>query len=247
MKYVVDVNNVLRITDDEVHPCYLKILLESLKSLPNADVVCIADANVDFLVKEKCVESEQELFQSLKFEMGKRFSIVPGGSRADEFILQFADACNADVISNDRFRDYAKDYTWIVSGRRLHKLAVVCGVLMVPSLGLRAGVSNEMDVASEGHLPEFDYDAFMDQQKKEAMEYEKLRNDLIREYSKAQTEELSKAQSSIGTDVNLPKEQKESQDIPGWKVALGVGVLALAAWVGWEFREEISTIANAEK
>lgn len=63
------------------------------------------------------------------------FQEVPGGSKADDFILLKVKSENAHVISNDKYEDYATSHSWISREARLIKGAVVSGRVAIPDLG----------------------------------------------------------------------------------------------------------------
>lgn len=71
--------------------------------------------------------------------------LCPGGVKADEFILSRADADGNHIISNDRYRQYAARFPWVVEKQesskcRVHKFAVEVDKLCVPSLGIRTKI-----------------------------------------------------------------------------------------------------------
>jgi hypothetical protein len=76
--------------------------------------VCFFDANMTYLLQEHRPE-QCEVFEQIVHD--SRWSacihVVPGGSEADKWILERAKADGAEVISNDRFRDRARDHRWI--------------------------------------------------------------------------------------------------------------------------------------
>lgn len=69
--------------------------------------------------------------------------LSPGGTRADDYMLALADKMGVDIISFDRFRDYAKTYPWTQEQddkRRVHAPMVARDhdrlVSLIPSLGI---------------------------------------------------------------------------------------------------------------
>ncbi len=70
---------------------------------------CIFDANTPWRLEEK----EQDIYKKLLQVFEEYFYQVTGGQLADTWVLALAEKFNAKVISNDRFRDYHKDYKWL--------------------------------------------------------------------------------------------------------------------------------------
>lgn len=104
---------------DATNLCYWKdtsaptinVLLELLIALREngkKTFYCIFDANTQY----KIPEYERKVYKSL-LEHKNFFYQVTGGKRADDFILELADAYQAPVISNDNYNDpkYSK-YKW---------------------------------------------------------------------------------------------------------------------------------------
>lgn len=85
------------------------------------------------------------------------FAEVTGGIRADEFILLQADKFQAKIISNDRFRNYQRQYPWLkVEDERLIKGGIAGGNLTVPGLklvlSLRSNISELISELDQLHL-----------------------------------------------------------------------------------------------
>lgn len=102
-----------------------------------ATFCCFFDANIRYIFRGYRPEQEA-LFDRLLSAPGRdsagreRFQLVPGGTQADEWILQQAKSDGADVISNDRFRDRARQHRWI--WKRRHGLTTAGGHVLIPSL-----------------------------------------------------------------------------------------------------------------
>ena len=68
--------------------------------------------------------------------------IAPGGSRADEYLLLLADRLGIDIVSNDRYRaeEYTSKYRWLgnrdETSRRVHPVAIMLGLVLIPSLDI---------------------------------------------------------------------------------------------------------------
>ncbi len=69
------------------------------------DVVAIVDAAL-----RHHIDRPQELEEMLKRQNVRQ---APADTAADYFVLQIADQLGADVLSNDTFRQYHKQWPWI--------------------------------------------------------------------------------------------------------------------------------------
>lgn len=139
MKILIDGNNVMRATQGEYHPSYLSIIVREL-SLRGCEWQIIADANIGYLIDKNATGQEKSEFANLREMAGPRFVMVPGGSRADEFLLLLANTDNASIITNDRYRNYAELYPWVRDASRLLKYMVVAGRILVPGLNMSLGI-----------------------------------------------------------------------------------------------------------
>jgi hypothetical protein len=91
------------------------------------------DANMPYLLKSTGGNSIFAVYADM-LPM-PYFQEVPGGSKADDFILLRAKSENAHVISNDKYEDYITDHSWISHEDRLIKGDVVSGRVTIPYLG----------------------------------------------------------------------------------------------------------------
>ena len=81
----------------------------------------------------------------------ERLTIVPSGTRADDYLLLLADKKRLGVVSNDAFRDQLEKYPWlgnrIESGeKRLHPVSFADGELLMPTLNICVPVQ-DLDTA----------------------------------------------------------------------------------------------------
>jgi uncharacterized protein YegL len=77
---------------------------------------------------------EQDKFEQLLKDDPEHFVMIPAGIRADDFILQHADRTGSNVISNDCFRDFAKQYSWVGDRSRFYRGMVIKNRIMIPNL-----------------------------------------------------------------------------------------------------------------
>lgn len=94
------------------------------------------DANLLYALEAGRPE-DAEVFQALLSDQhaGHRLSVVPSGTPADVVILADAKARQAEVISNDKFRDRAKGNRWI--WKRRHGFIRLGDALGIASLHAR--------------------------------------------------------------------------------------------------------------
>ena len=142
---VIDGSNVIRAGNS----CGVVGLQALLRNLQSKGVRChvLFDANVIHVVGEEFGSDQAQILQRMIDESAGMLSCVPGGSRADEYILLRANTDGLHILSNDQYRDYQSQYPWIAEERRVHKFVFTNGRLLIPDLGIDA----KIDRAEEGH------------------------------------------------------------------------------------------------
>ena len=137
MTFYIDGNNVCFWKDsDNFSLATLLNLCRELK-YQGHDYYCYFDANAIHLPKNYLEKTAIQ--QMITDKM--RYRVAPGGTQADDFIIMAADNANAAVISNDRFRNLAGQYSWLDKNhmpQRLFKGGVYPSAngdtLMIPDL-----------------------------------------------------------------------------------------------------------------
>ena len=114
---VVDGSNVA-FEGTNKKPSYARLqhCINSLRDkYPGAPIHVIADANLI----HKLDDSEKILMQ--KAIENNQISLPSAGSqgKADRLILEVAEKINAVIVSNDSYREFQGDFTWLKSGERL--------------------------------------------------------------------------------------------------------------------------------
>lgn len=114
------------------------------------DFVCFFDATAPHLIRQKLGCAEETVYRSLFTCPGCPFFQVPAGSRADDYLLSYADKNQCSVVSNDRFQDYVKTFPWLAENptRRVTGL-VVRDCLTVPALNIYTPLCHNPSVASQ--------------------------------------------------------------------------------------------------
>lgn len=112
----------------------------------NISFLVYFDANIKYVLetagkpmfpKQRDTNDLQALFDLFIHEI----EVVPGGTQADNFILQRAAIENGLVISNDRYRDFDEEYPWIKNPNRVHRGGVSGGNLYIPTLKIKTAIS----------------------------------------------------------------------------------------------------------
>lgn len=150
MKVLIDGNNVFRYNDG-YNVSYLEAMFLALDA-KRIDWFCFADANLPYLVRERCLTDEQDLFTGIINKYSGRIQCAPSGKRADNFILQKADHEGLNIVSNDRYSDYEDRYSWLRirdrggnykdSRRRVYPFMFADGVLQIEDLDVYWDMKN---------------------------------------------------------------------------------------------------------
>lgn len=124
MKVIIDGNNVLCYgsdrTDGKVQ-CY-PINIDAMFSALDAKGIewfCFFDANCVKRVSETCSREDVDLFLGLLNKNAQQINVIPGGTRADMWILQKASRENLKIVTNDHYRDqeYVAKFPWLAQER----------------------------------------------------------------------------------------------------------------------------------
>lgn len=146
---LVDGSNVCRswATPNGDRTASLDVLLTLLLELVGQgfDFECIFDASIPHVLRKRDRSGAEDAFRRLKNELPSRISRAPGGTDADDMLLQKADRRGLRVVTNDRFRDKREAHPWIGEreSERLIKGCVNGSDLQVVSLDLFAEVRSD--------------------------------------------------------------------------------------------------------
>jgi len=117
---LVDGSNVCRSWPAFRRGVSLNVLLTFLLVLVDQgfDFECIFDANIPYVLRNEAESGAESAYQRLGNDMPLRFSEVPGGTDADDQLLQKADVHGHRIVTNDRFRkredkEKREKYPWI--------------------------------------------------------------------------------------------------------------------------------------
>lgn len=153
--YVVDGTNVIRnfvSTPDSASLAVLLTLLTALKAR-GFEFVCVCDAKTRHDLRDFDSQKEAEkIYTDLISRKGSALAEAPGGQRADDYILEYAQRESCAVLSNDRFRDYASKFPWLITDAdaRLVKGRALFGTLTIIPLEISCPVRTDLQqMASE--------------------------------------------------------------------------------------------------
>lgn len=113
MKVIIDGNNVLCYGSDradgkvQCYPVYIDAMFSALDA-KGIEWFCFFDANCGKKVSETCSREDVDLFSGLLNKHSKQINIIPGGTKADVWILQKATEEGAKIITNDQYRKEAE-------------------------------------------------------------------------------------------------------------------------------------------
>jgi hypothetical protein len=138
-RFVIDGTNIVLVhgsANPELR--YVLALCNHLRECGDA-FICFFDANTGYLLQERSSE-QSAVFQQIICDprWSGNLRVVPGGTEADEWILSSAKSEGAEVISNDKYRDRARDNRWI--WKRRHPLLGTRQTIVLETLGMEIPV-----------------------------------------------------------------------------------------------------------
>jgi tetratricopeptide (TPR) repeat protein len=145
-RYIIDGSNICFSYLPQSSTPSLALLLSLLVGLLENDFsfLCFFDANTRHKLRESSGDEFSNLIEYLTSNHSDHFVEVPGGTEADEFILETANTTGESIISNDRYRDRSDQYNWIEkSPDRLLKGTLVNNRIMIPSMHLDVALKND--------------------------------------------------------------------------------------------------------
>lgn len=145
--YIIDGLNIVYTCAREQPPS-LGVLLLLLNALRDSKInfICIFDASTRHKLEREGEPDSKEIYKKLLYRRPTVFSEVPGGTCADDYILNDANDKDLPVISNDRFRDYAKQFPWVSEENRLIKVAQIGGELRILPLKIAVPISKDRNL-----------------------------------------------------------------------------------------------------
>lgn len=108
----------------------------------------VFDRTIRYRLQEAGDDLGLAFLDYLEREHSDCMKIVPADSQSDDYILMLADNRGCHIISNDQFKQYRDRYKWLMNrtenGRRVHKIEVVDGELMLPTVGISVRVDERI-------------------------------------------------------------------------------------------------------
>lgn len=146
---VIDAKNVIHGSSQSQQPSLL-ILVGLLLDLHKRNITykCFFDANTYYVFKDAQLLKEGQAYRELCRTFPDHFIEVPGGNRADDFILDWAHSRGSPIITNDRYRDYFEMYPWLENdSKRRVSFAVHSGIIQIYPLGIKAPIPSDLSKA----------------------------------------------------------------------------------------------------
>jgi hypothetical protein len=147
--FVIDGKNV--ICGSPSHPCpslmnLLALQMELQKR--KCTVKSFFDANTFFTLIKAGKNGEAYAYRRFCHDFPDVFIEVPGGSQADDYILDYANSQGMTIISNDLYREFENKYKWLHwnSNRRI-SFVVHSGMFQVVPLKIQAAIPKDLAVA----------------------------------------------------------------------------------------------------
>ena len=147
--FVIDATNVVFGTTKGQSPSLL-ILIGLLLDLHrfNLSYKCFCDANTHYIFKDANRYKEAVEYRALCRDFPDHFIEVPGGNRADDFILDWAHSHGTVIIANDIYRDYFDKYSWLENDmNRRVSFVEHNGVIQIYPLGIQARIPTDLATA----------------------------------------------------------------------------------------------------
>lgn len=109
---------------------------------------CFFDANTFYVLREAGLDNHAWAYRNLLAKYPTKFIEVPGGTPADDAILDFAHRHGTPIISNDLYRDYKASYPWLENAsRRRVPFVVHPTMVQLHRLGMEAKTPVSLNTA----------------------------------------------------------------------------------------------------
>lgn len=132
---VLDASNIAREAPPNVKR--IECIARGLRSA-NLKFIFLFDANFSHVFKLD--RDSNKFMKALGLEPGEG-SVVPSGSRADDFIIQFGERDGSMVITNDLFRDQPERVKNLNSNGKISKFLVFGDSVLIPDLNLDVSIA----------------------------------------------------------------------------------------------------------
>lgn len=148
--YVVDGLNVIRSVDSR-KDASLGVLLTMLLGMKakGLDFACLFDASTPHILHEIAEPDSKQIYRHLIKKLPEQFLEVPAGTKADDYILDYAHTKNVPIVSNDRFKDYFSKYPWVANKDRRIPAKVIVSTLKVLALGISCELRTDLDLMAK--------------------------------------------------------------------------------------------------
>lgn len=113
--WVIDGLNIVRMRGQDLPRLDFLLALTYQMLEDDADFLCIFDASAPPAIRDFQGTVYSKFYDYLIQSHPRRFSQVPAGTIADEFVLDIAKMFGQQVITNDQYRDHVDRHPWLES------------------------------------------------------------------------------------------------------------------------------------
>jgi hypothetical protein len=138
-KFIVDGLNICKEKDNQARLSILLSLLLELKKKGH-DFECIFDASAYYEFKKQGIG---QFYNNIKKECKTHFSQIQG--KADPKILAIADHKTLQIISNDDYKEFRQEYSWLKNKDRLVNVSVTSDMILSEMLGIKIKENQDLD------------------------------------------------------------------------------------------------------
>jgi hypothetical protein len=115
--WIVDGLNIVRMRGQDLPRLDYLLALTYRMLEDNTDFLCVFDASAPPAIRDFQGTVYAKFYDYLIQSHPRRFSQVPAGTIADEFILDIATMFGQNVITNDQYRDHVVRHPWLDTQR----------------------------------------------------------------------------------------------------------------------------------
>jgi len=115
--WIIDGLNIVRMRGQDLPRLDFLLALTYQMLEDDADFLCVFDASAPPAIRDFQGTVHSKFYDHLIQTYPRRFSQVPAGTIADEFILDIATMFGQQVITNDQYRDHVDRHPWLETQR----------------------------------------------------------------------------------------------------------------------------------
>ena len=148
---IIDGTNVIYGSHSNPQPSLMNVLGLLLELQQRAHAFkCFFDAGTFYSLLKAGEKAEAACYRQLGHDFPDLFIEIPGGNKADDFLLQYVNAHGGSIISNDLFRDYLEKYHWLKTDpKRRVSFVKHSNMMQFATLGFTAAIPSDLAVAEK--------------------------------------------------------------------------------------------------